>query len=738
MLRKLIFFFPVQLLLVTLKRNHLLLLLWIILFGFISKSFAIKYGIPYLFLAPEYLDSISFWSYSIVGFAFGGFVMTFHITSYIINSKRFPFIAALKRPFVKFCINNSLLPLLFMSYYIFQVVNYHLESENTQITQILIYIAAIVFGYCFNVMLIITYFLSTNKNIFKILGGIPDNDSGKPAKSLLAREETISSILRSRNKWHVESYLQSPFRVRPTRPIDHYDSAMLKSIITQNHINASVFEFIVFASLIVLGAFGENEILAIPAGASIILFFTIITILVSAFYTWLKGWTAITIVSTLLLINYLSKNNWLTYDNMAYGLNYTQSEKADYNLNTINKLSNDKEHIEKDYKIAVETLNRWKSKDHNKKLVFINTSGGGSRSMLWTFYLLQLTDSLSNGKLFSQTHLISGSSGGMIGAAYFRQLYLNKDSLSPNIYDESYLNNISKDLLNPVALSIATNDMFIRLKKYNDGKYIYTKDRGYAFEKQLLSNTNQVLDKRLSYYSDLEQKSNIPGMIFSPTIINDGRRLLISSQPISFLTSNQSLQQINNSPITDNVEFSKLFKKQDANNLKFTSALRMSATFPIIMPKVSLPSSPQINVMDAGMRDNFGKLTSLKYIYTFKEWINKNTNGIIIINLRDKPKHLEIKDNAVKSIAENIFSPVGSLYDNLFTTQDYNQEQMLQFLSNNINKPVEVINFELNNSKDEISLSWHLTTKDKERVVQSIKTKSNQESLNRLLSLIKD
>ena len=79
-----------------------MLLLWVILFGFVSNSFASKYGIHHLFLAPEYLNTVSFWSYAIVGFSIGGFVMTFNISSYIINSRRFPFISALKKPFVKF------------------------------------------------------------------------------------------------------------------------------------------------------------------------------------------------------------------------------------------------------------------------------------------------------------------------------------------------------------------------------------------------------------------------------------------------------------------------------------------------------------------------------------------------------------------------------------------------------------------------------------------------------------
>ena len=122
MIRKIVFFFPVQLFLVNLKRNHLLLLFWIILFSIVSESFAKKYGIPYLFLAPEYLNTISFWSYMIMGFSIGGFVMTYNITGYIINSGRFQFIASLRRPFLVYCINNSLIPLAFMLYYIYKVI----------------------------------------------------------------------------------------------------------------------------------------------------------------------------------------------------------------------------------------------------------------------------------------------------------------------------------------------------------------------------------------------------------------------------------------------------------------------------------------------------------------------------------------------------------------------------------------------------------------------------------------
>ena len=59
-------------------------------------------------------------------------------------------------------------------------------------------------------------------------------------------------------------------------------------------------------------------------------------------------------------------------------------------------------------------------------MYIINVSGGGNRSATFTMNILQRLDSLMNGKLMKQTVLINGSSGGMFGAAYFRELYRRK------------------------------------------------------------------------------------------------------------------------------------------------------------------------------------------------------------------------------------------------------------------------------------------------------------------------
>ena len=106
--------------------------------------------------------------------------------------------------------------------------------------------------------------------------------------------------------------------------------------------------------------------------------------------------------------------------------------------------------------------------------------------------------------------------------------------------------------------------------------------------------------------------------------------------------------------------------------------------------------------------------------------------------LLNKVSNLKIKDNSLRSITETFFSPVGSLYENLFPIQDYNQDDMLQYLGDNLEQPIDVFDFELDNSENNISLSWHLTTKEKEIVLNSIYSVKNQKVLNKLVNTINE
>src|SRR5690606_13599447 len=103
--------------------------------------------------------------------------------------------------------------------------------------------------------------------------------------------------------------------------------------------------------------------------------------------------------------------------------------------------------------------------------------------------------------LFKQSRMISGASGGVIGAAFFRELYLRSLTDSTvDVTDEKYLQQISSDNLNLIIFTFLVNDLLIRNQYFEYNGRSYLKDRGYAFENQLNRNTRGIMDKPLWEY----------------------------------------------------------------------------------------------------------------------------------------------------------------------------------------------------------------------------------------------
>lgn len=736
------FFF--RLIMLDFKKNLLLLIFWALLFGMITNNIAPNYGIAYLFLGPEYFNKISFLAYFIVGFSCGGFIMAYNIASFIKNAYRFPFLASLRFPFMKYCLNNFSIPIVFITLYCFQIYFFLIGENIMSTSKIFLMILAFLSGIGFFLFLAFTYFFKGNKDIFKLYG--LQHKIEKPykvEKRPISGERNPRLVTESRD-WYVETYFSTPTKIRLVRSVHHYKKEMLKEVIKRNHHVAFIFQMISIITLLGLGVFGEISAFEIPAGASLFLLFTIFGMLFSSFYRWWGGWSIPVFMLCLFVFNYIHKSELLTVDR-AYGLNYN-TVKADYSYDSFKKNDQKYELYDQDIKQMLGVLNKWKDKNaslsdplRKPKLVFINTSGGGLRSSLWTFYTLRYIDSLLNGKLLDQTQLITGSSGGMIGAAYLRELFLQKQKHEiPNYYNTQYLTNISKDILNPIAFKIATSEWLFPLQSFTLDGNTFPKDRAYAFENRLEENTNNAFNKRLIDYQLPEANSLIPMMIFSPSIVNDGRKLIVSSQPISFLTQNTRTIKTSYNKLFDAIEYSRFFERQGASKTAFSSVLRMSATFPYISPVVSLPSEPRIEIMDAGLRDNFGLETTLRFIKIFNEWIAENTSGIVIIQIRDKHKNSPIEENPSQTLMQTLSRPMGSFYGNLFDVQDYNQNSLIQMADFWCKSKIEFIDLQLRNEKkDHISLSWHLTNKEKNKVYASIFLPENQEAIRRVLELLK-
>ncbi len=750
-LRRAFYFFPLQLLLMTVKKNFYYILIWLIFFGFITHSIGGKYGVPYLFLYPEYLNQVNFFSYLLLGFSCGGLIMAFNISSYVLNSFRFPFLATLERPFFVYFVNNLTIPFIFIVTYIISVFHFRI-NDNAPTSLIAWHLTGFVIGVLNFMIITIVYFYLFDRNVFGLFGVSPLKASKIKIKPIKRKDPEIDALWHdphmplsySDRSWFVETYLSSEFRIKLSRGIKHYHKKMLEAIFRHNHQTGSVFEFIAIASLLIMGIFRQNPVFMVPAGASIMLLFTIFIMFISALHTWFRGWTTTVVILLLFGVDYFSRAHWSYFSAKAYGMNYSVPA-AEYSYDAFAKLNDDTAKLRTDKNNIREVLERWREKNlsgdsnNNPDLVIINTSGGGLRSTLWSFFTLQQLDSITNGQLFKHSELITGSSGGIIGAAYYRELYLERlQGKKSDIDNQKYFDKIGQDMLNPIVFTITTNDMAFRFQHFKDGNNVYTKDRAYAFEEKLNANTDSVMAKRLGDYKAPEEQAKIPMMFVTPSIVNDGRKLIISPLGISFMTGYDVDINVTYKPNTQSVEFSRFFAKQDAQNLFFTSALRMNSTFPFISPLTELPSDPPVEAMDAGLIDNFGMEEALKFIYTYKDWLPTHTRRIIIIQIRDQLKKQKIWGNSPTDLFGSITFPISQFYTALFPVENFKEDRMVEYMSHWYKGKVSVVYYQLNNQgNDDVSLSWRLTDREKSIILNSMKMEDNKKALEQLKKLMK-
>jgi hypothetical protein len=269
------------------------------------------------------------------------------------------------------------------------------------------------------------------------------------------------------------------------------------------------------------------------------------------------------------------------------------------------------------------------------------------------------------------------------------------------------------------------------------GPYSYVKDRGYAFEQKLGSNTRGFLNKQLKDYVADEKAANIPLMFFNSVVTRDSRKMIICTQPVRFMMQGQ--QDTTNIPSMDPdaIDFVSFFAKQDPYNIRILSALRMNATFPIVLPNVWLPSNPVIDVMDAGLRDNFGQETTLRFLSSFDDWIKENTSGVLILQIRDRGVGAWEMPYVSDDISDHVTKPFLLLQHNWFKMMEFFQNDMLKYYTTYSNIPVYKISFQYaaGNEQNKAALNFHLTRREEKDIMASINSAANQKSFQKVLTV---
>ncbi|MEP7373799.1 MAG: hypothetical protein ABI675_10450 [Chitinophagaceae bacterium] len=735
-LRGFYYSFPVQLLFLHFRKYQVLLLFWFVMFAVINGSFMDTFGADSLFLAPEYLGNVNSISAALVGISIGMFIMSWNISTFVLFSKHFKFLAATTNPFLKYCINNSVIPILFILFYFFRAYEFTRYKELISNVEILFLAGGFFCGLILILAISFIYFFRADRSILRQMMPLMSNPV-----------DYINHLRPGKEAWYHESlikvdwYFDSPRKLRPTRDVRHYTPEFIESLFKRHHFAAIISVFISFIFLVTIGFFLDSPFFQIPAAASIAIFFSILIGVAGAFSYFLQSWSIPYLIALLLMLNFFYKQEWIDPRNKAYGINYqNKADRPHYTREGLMALCT-KEKVDTDRRNMISILDNWKKNQDSAKplLVLLNTSGGGHRSATFTMSMLQHLDSLTHGSIMKKIFLVTGASGGMVGATYFRELYLQREKgKNINVQDAKYVDDIASDVLNPLFSSFVARDLIAPAQKFKVNDYTYVKDRGYAFEQKLSMNTRGFLDKQLKDYAEDEKAANIPLIFYNSVVTRDSRKMIISTQPVSFMM--QGWQDTTRIPVMDPdvIDFASFFAKQNPFNLRILTAMRMNATFPIVLPNVWLPSNPVIDVMDAGLRDNYGQETSLRFLEAFDDWIKENTGGVLIIQIRDRSPGGWEYPYMSDDITDHATKPFLLLQHNWFKMMEYFQNDMLSYYAEHPGRTVHKILFQYasDNTENKAALNFHLSKREKRDIISSVNSPANAQSFEQLKKLL--
>ena len=307
---------------------------------------------------------------------------------------------------------------------------------------------------------------------------------------------------------------------------------------------------------------------------------------------------------------------------------------------------------------------RWRQR--KPKLVIVTVSGGGIRASVWTAVVLRKLEATLGADFPYHVRLVTGASGGMVGGSYYTTSLRppSPESLRGGRVDfaamhgmtvEEFVDRMATDQLDAVAGRMLFADLPGTLSPF-----VKRGDRGRTLEETWIRWTGgpgSPLARPLQSYAADERIGWRPSLVFTPMMVEDGRRLLISNLDLAFATRNvgglliepssrkierpaiqggdfdESIHEEDDVFSLSAVEFFRLFP--EAHDFRVTTAIRMSASFPWVSPAINLPTLPPRRVVDAAYYDNYGVNLSALWLSKMSDWLEANTSGVLVVQIRD-------------------------------------------------------------------------------------------------------
>ena len=319
----------------------------------ITNNLASTFGIPYLFLEPEYMGESGFYSMFLLGLGMGTFFTSYIISSYISDGYRLGFLALEYRPFLLFSLNTLLIPFVFLLTYVWCYLEFQIYSKGEINAESFVDLLGMVLGILMVVLLIFVYFFNTNKNYVVQIGK-------KVVKELKGQRVLIDRARVSMGtRIRVDNFFTGFFRVRK---VDSSRQPNLRDLIrtmNQNHGNALFFEVLLLAVILFLGSADENPYFVVPAGVSVFLIFSVILMDIAAITVWFRRIGPLLLVLMVGGFFLFGQLEWNRYRHPAIGMNYERAPTA-YNETTLAQSASEKA-IKSDIQTTLSILNRWKT-----------------------------------------------------------------------------------------------------------------------------------------------------------------------------------------------------------------------------------------------------------------------------------------------------------------------------------------------------------------------------------------
>src|ERR1035437_8726705 len=246
------------------------------------------------------MGNVNFLSAAIVGIAIGIFIMSWNITTFILHSHRCYFLASTTRPFLKYCINNSIIPLIFLIYYWTQAYHFATNKELIPFGEFMLISFGFICGLALLIACSLIYFFTADRRIVRTM--ITEQ---LPSLTQAQKERRKIHIVRAGFGMEVGYYLGSKFRWKQAREVSHYRHEFLARIFKRHHFAAMISILMAFIFLIIVGFFLDYKFFQMPAAASILIFFTLLVALMGILAYFLQSWSILFMIAVFFVLNIL-------------------------------------------------------------------------------------------------------------------------------------------------------------------------------------------------------------------------------------------------------------------------------------------------------------------------------------------------------------------------------------------------------------------------------------------------